>query len=353
MASAEGHRFRLLAGDSARELVGSVAGEAAAVVKLSLFVDAPLADHPLGAWPEEVPAPPLEVLRQPPFGAPVALLAWTAGGVRRPSAGVAVVEEAERELVVLGAVDDGGAEADPPRFDECFERLATALGDVGLGYADVVKSWSWYPSRTPEEAAAAFRAFNEARRPFFASVDFARYPGRYPGNTGVGTLDRRATMSAIAAARGRLVPLENPLQTSAFAYPTERVKTPALFSRGMAVDGDGTGLVFVSGTGSVVGAETAHPGDARRQAEQVLENIDALIAADNLRASGLGATEGGLGTLAVLVVYAVDDAAADATRPVLAERVGEATTVAIVKAPMSRTDLLVEMDGLAVVGLEP
>ena len=99
------------------------------------------------------------------------------------------------------------------------------------------------------------------------------------------------TISCIAMRSDRpgvmLVPLENPRQTSAFDYAHQYGSESPKFCRAMAVAVGDYATTFVSGTASITASETRHLDDVRRQTVETLDNIEALIAADNFRGHGL------------------------------------------------------------------
>ena len=96
----------------------------------------------------------------------------------------------------------------------------------------------------------------------------------------------------------------------------------------------GAGLVFVSGTASVVGHETKHVGDVARQLDETLVNLDAIVRA-------AGASEM---LIAKVYVRRRDDYALIAAR--LREAMPRTQTM-FLHAELCRADLLVEIDGVA------
>lgn len=67
--------------------------------------------------------------------------------------------------------------------------------------------------------------------------------------------------------------LENPRQTAAYQYPAQYGTTPPLFSRAVL---DGRAL-YVSGTASIRGHDTVHPGDFVAQYHETLDNLMQLM----------------------------------------------------------------------------
>lgn len=73
-------------------------------------------------------------------------------------------------------------------------------------------------------------------------------------------------------------PIENPRQVAAYRYPRTHGPRPPAFARAMALPlAGGDYGVMVSGTASIVGHETMHPGDVEAQTEETIANLEALL----------------------------------------------------------------------------
>jgi enamine deaminase RidA (YjgF/YER057c/UK114 family) len=142
------------------------------------------------------------------------------------------------------------------------------------------------------------------------------------------------------------VPLENPRQTSAFAYSTTYSPRSPKFSRGLAVVQGKETTLFISGTASIVHSETQHRGDVVAQTNETLANIRALIAEENLARHGLpgrGTTLDGLAVARVYIKHPEDYAI---VREVC-QRCLPCVPLTFVVADVCRPDLLVEIEGMA------
>ena len=72
--------------------------------------------------------------------------------------------------------------------------------------------------------------------------------------------------------------IENPRQVSAYRYPRRYGPRSPSFARATAVAGpDGSTLLMISGTASVVGHRTLHEGDVDAQLEEVIRNLETLL----------------------------------------------------------------------------
>jgi chorismate lyase / 3-hydroxybenzoate synthase len=103
----------------------------------------------------------------------------------------------------------------------------------------------------------------------------AGFEARLPAATAIG-MSGEELLIYVLGARQPGAQVENPRQVSAFRYPRQYGPRSPSFSRARRLDwSDGSDLI-VSGTASVVGHETAHPGDAQRQLRETLENLQQL-----------------------------------------------------------------------------
>ena len=67
--------------------------------------------------------------------------------------------------------------------------------------------------------------------------------------------------------------IETPRQVSAFRYPERYGARAPLFARATLA----CGMLFISGTASIVGHESRHAGDVAAQADEMLRNLEALL----------------------------------------------------------------------------
>jgi enamine deaminase RidA (YjgF/YER057c/UK114 family) len=241
---------------------------------------------------------------------------------------------------------------------DAFRRMSRHLADAGARYDHVVRTWLYLGDIVgPEGATQRYKELNRARTDFYRDVHFGNNhvaPGAvgdiYPASTGIGTDGSDVLMSCIALVTPRddvrLVPLENPRQTSAFDYAAKYGPTSPKFARAMAVVAGSTATIFVSGTASITDSTSRHLDDVEAQTRQTLDNIEALISAGNFARhgmSGLGAT---LADLAQVRVYIKRQSDYEKTRAVCEGRLGELPIIYAV-ADVCRPELLVEVEGVA------
>jgi enamine deaminase RidA (YjgF/YER057c/UK114 family) len=257
-----------------------------------------------------------------------------------------------------GAFCDGHHTAYEQTAD-VFEGLRAKLAEAGASFRDVVRVWLYQGGITHIESdIERYRELNRARTDFFADIPFhARRllhgcNGRrvYPASTGIGTQGHGLVATCMALQTERedveLLPLENPLQTSSFDYPElYSPKTPK-FSRAMALRIGDHVTTWVSGTASIVNAESVHLGDVEKQTEQVLTNIERLIAGDNFKRLGWRGAGATLEDLAKVRVYVKHHEDYEKCRAVCERRLGAIPAI-YAQADVCRPDLLVEIEGVA------
>jgi enamine deaminase RidA (YjgF/YER057c/UK114 family) len=141
------------------------------------------------------------------------------------------------------------------------------------------------------------------------------------------------------AARRPSKTIENPRQTSAYHYPPQFGRHSPIFSRACIFGGTPHANLFISGTASIVGYETLHPGDAEAQTRETLANIDALLDEAN-RLCGSRRYSMDLLKLKVYVRHAED---LRRIKAVLSKEVRGSTPLYL-QADICRKDLLVEIE---------
>jgi len=115
----------------------------------------------------------------------------------------------------------------------------------------------------------------------------------YPSSTGIGMADAGLVASCLSLETWRkdvfLLPLENPLQTPAYAYKSlcsNSMESPK-FSRAMALVLGGYVTTWISGTASIVNSGSRYLQDVEKQTEQPIDNIEKLISPENFAAHGV------------------------------------------------------------------
>ncbi len=304
-------------------------------------------------------------VKQPPCdGRGLAVEAWAI------STQGAKVEFVDKSLVTVeyegirwiyagaGAVEDGDGSA----YDQSAEVLAdlsSTLEKAGASFHDVVRTWFYQGGITEMDGdQERYQELNRARTDFFAHIPFHSRRlmapniahSVYPASTGIGTLGKSLVAGCMALQTDRedmqLLPLENPLQTPSFDYPESYSPKTPKFSRAMALRIGDAVTTWVSGTASIVNAETVFPDDIEKQTDQTLTNIEQLIARENFENQGWKGAGATLRELAKVRVYVKRPEDYEKCREVCERRLGS-TPVIYAQADVCRADLLVEIEGVA------
>jgi enamine deaminase RidA (YjgF/YER057c/UK114 family) len=239
-----------------------------------------------------------------------------------------------------------------------YQHLRRLLPAGGARLDQVLRTWLCLGGIVDDDGPVQrYKDLNRARADVYQHVPFLteRLPEGYsgpafPASTGIGTAGRGLSVSAVALVSDAddvvAVPLENPRQTSAYAYAPAYSPTSPKFSRGLALCHGADTTLFISGTASITNSETRHAGDVVAQTHETLDNIAALIGEENLARHGLpgrGTTLEGLGVARVYIKRAEDYAP---VRVVCEQRLAGVPATYVV-ADVCRPDLLVEIEGMA------
>jgi chorismate lyase/3-hydroxybenzoate synthase len=256
----------------------------------------------------------------------------------------AALSVAEREFAVPEA--DGGASelrggasalrgATRAVYRELFEALSV------LGFPHPLRICNVLPEingHSPE--GERYWHFNGARQEAFIGVQRA-IAGNVPAASALGSPHAGPlTVYCIASARAPIT-LENPRQRSAWDYPAQYGPRSPTFARACIESGPAQTL-FVSGTASIVGYESAHAGDVRAQTRETLRNIGALLSAANSR---LGSERHALERLSYKVYVRRPDDLAHIEQE-LRRAVGPEARALYLKADICRRELLVEIEAV-------
>jgi len=319
---------RVLASVAPRVVYGPVpaALDAHTLALVGFGPDAPLPDDPRA----------IRVALTPLSGIPLAEC-WRAHGVVRTGRSdslrwaaddshvFGVVEIDEREV--------GGIEA---AAREAYARIRahTARGS----HPHLLRLWNFIDAiNAGDHDTERYRRFCVGRA---AGLALALDPdATHAAATAIGRRDGVPALQVLwLAARDAGRSHENPRQLSAYRYPRQYGPTPPSFARAMRGPG---GTLYVSGTASVVGHETRHPGELRAQLDETLQNLEHLLA-HAAREDGIVTR---LGAHSPLKVYLRDRAALAGVEALLRERLAPGTPYLVFEGDICRSDLLVEIDG--------
>jgi enamine deaminase RidA (YjgF/YER057c/UK114 family) len=302
------------------------------------------------------------VFQPPCCGAALGLEAWAVGGPsvrveRFGPHGVAVSYHGVRWLYFGGIKPPRKGSTVYAQTMGALQALTKALEQAGSGFSDVVRTWFYLGGITEVEGRTQrYKELNRGRTDFYKGIRFYDsifHAGDsslvYPASTGIGMTGPELAVSCTAFQTRRedafLVPLENPQQTPAYRYHAKYSPQSPKFSRAMALVLPDFLITWVSGTASIVNSESRHPGNIVKQTEQTLDNIERLIAPDNVAASGLPGGGAHFRDLAKVRVYIKRQQDFAKCRAVCERRLGAVPAIYAV-ADICRPELLVEIEGI-------
>jgi chorismate lyase/3-hydroxybenzoate synthase len=241
------------------------------------------------------------------------------------------------ELEEADASGDAGALGAAAR--DAYRRLLAFTN--ARGYPHLLRVWNYLDGITEGDGdAERYKRFCLGRGlGLGASVE-----GPLPAATAIGRPEPSRAASRLQvywlAAREAGTPIENPRQLSAYRYPRQYGPQPPSFARAMLPPGELP--LLLSGTASIVGHESRHPGCVTAQVDETLANFESLIDAARAHRPALPARFG-IGSR--LKVYVRDRADLDAVAAALEARLGADVPRIVLHAAVCRRELRVEIDG--------
>jgi chorismate lyase / 3-hydroxybenzoate synthase len=220
-------------------------------------------------------------------------------------------------------------------YHELFEALSA------LGFPHPLRIWNVLPEINGlTRDGERYWHFNGGRQEAFVGVR-RKTRGSVPAASALGS-PRAGPLTVYCIASARVpIALENPRQRSAWNYPPQYGPQSPTFARG-CIEAGPVPTLFVSGTASIVGYETAHAGDVRAQTRETVCNIRAVLAAANER---LGEERFTLEHLSYKVYVRRPEDLHDIEQE-LRRAIGPEARALYLMADICRRDLLVEIEAV-------
>ena len=212
------------------------------------------------------------------------------------------------------------------------------------GYPYLLRTWNFFPEITGAGCAHRnnYQQFCSGRARAYAKMTALAQP--YPAATVIGSGHSDLYIYFIAA-RTPGLGIENSRQVSAFEYPSCYSQDPPLFSRALLHRNLSQEILFISGTASITGHSTRYDGDISRQTEVCLANITNLV---NTASHEHQFTKLGLKDFSFIKVYIKDPDDIDNVRACMQQMAGPGAAVYYLRGDMCRSNLLVEIEALAI-----
>lgn len=239
-------------------------------------------------------------------------------------------------------------EANHPNLDAAvFAAYRRMLAFIrAQGYPFLLRVWNYFPdiNRPDGEGLERYRAFCQGRYRVLRE-ELWNFRGMLPAACALGTRTAGLLLYCLAAKQSG-VQIENPRQVSAFDYPSlYGPKSPSFSRSTLKTWGRRLRHLYISGTASIVGHVTRHAGNLYAQLQETLANLDALLN----NAANCAQSPFDMVLLKVYVRHADD---VESLRDLIARRFGHAVAMVFLQADICRSDLLIEIEGLAVVATD-
>ncbi|HEV8630414.1 MAG TPA: pteridine-dependent deoxygenase [Thermoanaerobaculia bacterium] len=266
-------------------------------------------------------------------GEPLAELWQTPGPVTSGLSGS--VRWAAAGPLLAGALELPARDAGALEAAACFAYRELLALSAERGFPHLLRLWNVVPGINRLEAGLErYRRFCRGRAEAFEGHHGPLFQSRLCASSAVGSTGEEL-VTWFLACRERGVARENPRQVSAYSYPPCYGPRSPSFARATRCPATGGGWLLLSGTASIVGHRSVHPGDVRRQLEETLRNLEELLPAETgVRFHGLK----------VYLRHARDLAT---VRDAIEARLGTELPVLYVQADICREELLLEIEGVA------
>ena len=186
--------------------------------------------------------------------------------------------DADAEWCYLGGVlpaDPGRSRAEQAR--SVFERLEAALGQVGMDFSHVARTWLYL-----DRLLEWYGEFNVVRNEFFQQRRV--YEHLVPASTGIGAAnpDGAALVAGLVALKPRqpsvrVLPVISPLQCPPTNYRSA-------FSRAVEIQRSGRRQLLISGTASIdPSGASVHRDDVDGQIELTMAVVEAILESRQMR----------------------------------------------------------------------
>ena len=250
---------------------------------------------------------------------------------------------ARNDEILFGCLSYSGTDARDieATVRRAYHEILALIEDEG--FPNLLRIWNYFPGITQEIGDLdRYQCFCRGR---FEALEgyYGEFDRKLPSASAVGSQGGGLTIYFVAA-REAGKHRENPRQLSAYHYPPQYgPKSPSFARATLKRWGDDYSL-YISGTASIVGHQSLHPGDVVSQVEETLNNLRVLI-------DSTGREEGvafaGLDSLQRLKIYIRDAQRLALVQASLDKAIDPGVPRLYLQADICRTELLLEIEGIA------
>lgn len=243
---------------------------------------------------------------------------------------------------------------------DSFAKVQNILIEEGMNFSDIIRQWNYIEQITEKigldgKMSQHYQIFNDVRSKYYQLADFVN---GYPAATGIGMDFGGISIDFIAAKsenQNSVIGIKSPVQVDAYHY-TEAVlkencamndfcRTTPKFERAKLFLTSEIKWIFISGTAAILGQDSADQNSVDYQTEMTIQNIKQLVSVKNLQRHGINTTqEPTINYLRVYVKFKNDIPAVKQ----ICNRYFEGIPIAYVVADICRPELLVEIEGQAI-----
>ncbi|QIA09256.1 chorismate transformation enzyme, FkbO/Hyg5 family [Draconibacterium halophilum] len=232
--------------------------------------------------------------------------------------------------------------------EKAFDELVETFEEAQFPLNSIVRQWNYLEDILGfDDEEQRYQEFNNVRSDAYGNV-FEQ--NGYPAATGIGMSHGGVLIEFVAAKSKEVLtqPVDNPEQISAHSYSEKvlvgdecNLKTTPKFERARYLRYRDKKMIFISGTASIIGEFTVGIGDAAKQTEVTIQNMQRLYSEQVLAALPDQAKNPKFGHARVYLKNRKDYAG---VRKVVKQVFGDLPVVYIL-ADICRDDLLVEIEG--------
>lgn len=241
------------------------------------------------------------------------------------------------------AVEENDSEGE--HSENAEKTYRNILQEFDFNVFRVVRFWNYIPRINESgECDEHYREFCVGREKAFKCL-YKENDMVYPAATGIGSKGDNLCIILLAVRIDTTRHgIENPRQIPAYQYPAKFGVSSPKFSRGIFVEYKNNKIMFLSGTASIVGANSVYDGNIEKQLYTTIENINLLLSPQNLRRHSIITSFDEM-NLQYIKVYIKNWTDYQKVRAIC-EKYFEKEKIIYMQSDVCRKELLVEIEGI-------
>lgn len=182
------------------------------------------------------------------------------------------IQIALTDSLLFGSVSEQSDQLEKRSY-ELYKQLIKQTRQNSMPY--IYRMWNEIPNINQEEnGVERYKQFCFGRSLAFADSHWEN--SALPAATAVGSTNKNLNVYFLSG-NVYCQQIENPDQVSAFKYPPKYGKRSPSFARAQQLEIENGNHLLISGTASILGHKSLHRGDAIKQTQQSLQNIQTLV----------------------------------------------------------------------------